>query len=282
MSTSLPRTIVLCADDFGQNATVCEGIVRLVANNRLSAVSCMANGAVFPAYIASLKPYQSTIDIGLHLNLTEGTALSELMRQKFPHTLPSLKTLSKMLLCKQLPIETLKAEITAQLNTFQDNMGHAPDFIDGHQHIHHFPQIRQALLQVYQQYFPKKNVYIRISATTPMKWWHWDNFPKKQIIALTGAIKLQKQLEQLSIPYNKGFAGIYSFKHAPQYRHHFQSFLQQIGDHGLIMCHPGLSSIDQNDPLYQDRMHEYQYLMSDDFLNDCRNYNVRISKLCQT
>ena len=39
-------------------------------------------------------------------------------------------------------------EIAAQLRMFVHTFGRAPDFIDGHQHVHLFPQIRDAVLEV--------------------------------------------------------------------------------------------------------------------------------------
>ena len=38
-----PRRIVLCADDFGMEPSVNEGILRLAAAGRLTAVTCMVD-----------------------------------------------------------------------------------------------------------------------------------------------------------------------------------------------------------------------------------------------
>ena len=39
------------------------------------------------------------------------------------------------------------AEIAAQWQRFVTVMGRAPDFIDGHQHVHILPQVRHALIE---------------------------------------------------------------------------------------------------------------------------------------
>ncbi len=44
--------------------------------------------------------------------------------------------------------EDLEVEIARQFSAFQSAFGRAPDYVDGHQHIHVFPQIREALLRV--------------------------------------------------------------------------------------------------------------------------------------
>lgn len=271
------RHIVLCADDFGQTESICNGILQLVAKKRLSAVSCMVNGKAFVQQAALLKLYQEQIDIGLHLNFTEGEPLSEPLRQQFNNSFPSLGTLSKLLLQRQLAPSAIETEIVSQIAQFEQALGHKPDFIDGHQHVHHFPQIRPALLKVYEQHFPTNAAYIRISVTTPLKW--WESFPKKHIIALTGALKLKKQLEQLSIPHNTSFEGIYNFKNAPQYRAFFQKFLRDIQNGGLIMCHPGLATEDTQDPLWHSRFHEFDYFASDAFLEDCADFKIAIGPL---
>ena len=41
----------------------------------------------------------------------------------------------------------IAAEIARQLDAFEDALGRAPDFIDGHQHVHVLPGIRRAVLR---------------------------------------------------------------------------------------------------------------------------------------
>ncbi len=42
--------------------------------------------------------------------------------------------------------EDLELEIARQFAAFQAGFGRTPDYVDGHQHIHVFPQIRGAVL----------------------------------------------------------------------------------------------------------------------------------------
>lgn len=48
------KTIVLCADDFGLDPGVSEGILKLAHMGRLSAVSCMVNMPGFILYAKEL------------------------------------------------------------------------------------------------------------------------------------------------------------------------------------------------------------------------------------
>ena len=49
------------------------------------------------------------------------------------------------------PQRLLAAEIATQLKAFVTQFGQPPDFIDGHQHVHLFPQVREALLDVVKE-----------------------------------------------------------------------------------------------------------------------------------
>jgi predicted glycoside hydrolase/deacetylase ChbG (UPF0249 family) len=210
------------------------------------------------------------VDIGLHLDLTEhnGKRLPLLMLQSYLRTLCP-KQLTNL--------------IRQQLECFMQTMGRDPDFIDGHQHVHHLPIVRAVLLNIYLDYFPNKQPYVRISTNRMIQvLGDVTAFPKAPIIALTGALALRRRLKKLKIPHNQSFAGIYPFTQAANYRWYFQRFLSGISAGGLIMCHPGLPSQAHADPLSASRFHEYRYLMSDDFLQDCDQQNVSIGHFTRT
>jgi predicted glycoside hydrolase/deacetylase ChbG (UPF0249 family) len=72
------KKIVLCADDYNQNAAISGGIIDLVAKGRLSAVSCFSTLPQWEQNAKRLLPYQHKVDIGLHFNLTESSEFSSL------------------------------------------------------------------------------------------------------------------------------------------------------------------------------------------------------------
>ena len=69
------KLITLCADDFGYNAAISHSIAALATQRRLSATCCMTNMPYWPKAVELLQDIKDTLDIGLHLNLTEGKAL---------------------------------------------------------------------------------------------------------------------------------------------------------------------------------------------------------------
>lgn len=259
----MTKRIVLCADDYGQAPPISEAIISLLEKKRLTAVSCMVNTPFWPEHARWLHPYQESIDIGLHFNLTEGHPLSE----AYGHGFSSLSNLIGSVLLRNMSVSTVAAELLAQLKAFKLAMGRWPDFIDGHQHIHQFPVIRDALLLVHQTNLKDCCPYIRL-VNPKLKATDVLFDPKKVIIHLLGAHALKKGLSTLNIPHNSSFSGIYGFSRAAAYERLFPNFLQESADQGLIMCHPGLASTGKTDPIASARMYEFQYLASDRFLVD--------------
>ncbi|MFX7329301.1 ChbG/HpnK family deacetylase, partial [Acinetobacter baumannii] len=51
-------------------------------------------------------------------------------------------------LAHRLDASALRDEIATQCALFEDATGRAPDYVDGHQHVHQLPQIREALVEV--------------------------------------------------------------------------------------------------------------------------------------
>lgn len=264
------KKIILCADDFGQNPAVSAGIIDLIAAQRLSATSCMTNSSAWLSQASKLKPYIGQVDIGLHFNLTEGRALAQLPQLAPQGKLPTLMTLIAKSQLRLISKREVVAELTAQLQAFKQAMGCLPSYIDGHQHVHQFPVIREALVEVYAQYYPEKTAYVRILNFKPRDF-------KARVLRILGAEKLHRLLHKQGIPHNRSFSGIYYFEPDADYRCLFQQFLTQVGQRGLIMCHPGLASDDKADPIAIARINEYRYFSSEAFITDCQHAEVEIT-----
>src|SRR5690349_9878789 len=73
---NLAKTVILCADDYGQNAAISQAIIELIKKNRLSATSCMVTSPDWLTQAKQLNSFNNQLDIGLHFNLTEGNFLS--------------------------------------------------------------------------------------------------------------------------------------------------------------------------------------------------------------
>ena len=273
----MTKRIVLCADDYGQAPAITQAIIALIQNQRLSATSCLVNTMHWPEHARQLVGFKDKVDIGLHFNLTEGKALSSVYIEKYQEKFYSLGRLLALTYLRKIDRSVIEGELEAQLDAFVQAMGFLPDFIDGHQHVHQFPIIRQALINVYQKRLQEKKAYIRLVKQRTVFLDVVYNL-KKIIIQSTGTTALQRLLEKNQIPFNQSFAGIYSFDQAKHYQRIFPTFLHEIKDQGVIMCHPGLFSLLAGDKIAKARYAEYNYLNSDQFLTDCRNNQVELSR----
>ena len=274
----MTKRIVLCADDYGQAPEISQGILALLKYGRLSAVSCMVNSPHWVEHAKWLTPFRPKADIGLHFNLTEGKATSPIFIAKYGETLPSLRTLLSKALLRQWDIPTFEAEFEAQIDCFKQALGVNPDFIDGHQHIQQFPNVREAFINVYKRRFSEAHKpYVR-SVNPRIHLTDIFNNSKKLIIYLTGSSIFYKILNNNDISCNTSYAGIYAFSQAGKYRSLFISFLTSCKSGGLIMCHPGLKAADSADSIADARYLEYQYLFGDQFLYDCHQQDVVISR----
>ena len=281
MIIPMTKCIVLCADDFGQAKAISLGIINLIQSRRISATSCMVNMPFWEEHAKWLQPYQDKIDIGLHVNLTEGRAVSKTWIETYGEQFFSLSAMLRQTIFRQLNKAIVEEECAAQIVRFKETIGFLPDFIDGHQHIHQFPVIREALIGVYKKYLSQSKAYIRWVGLQ-LRLSDWIRNPKKVIIYLTGTNASHHGLIRHQIPHNTSFSGIYSFSHPLAYRTRFLSFLREISHKGLILCHPALAldnmKNDEKDHLAVLRALEYKYLMSAQFLEDLDREEVKLER----
>ena len=102
-----------------------------------------------------LNAGEKRVAIGLHLTLTApfkpmSADFTPLRDGCFlPHP-----ELMRAAMARRLRPERLLIEIATQLRAFADAFGHLPDFLDGHQHVHLLPQVRDAVLKVVAETAP--------------------------------------------------------------------------------------------------------------------------------
>ncbi len=273
------KTITLCADDYSFTPAISEAIIQLVSRDRISAVSCMTNTEHWKMHARWLKPYINQIDIGLHLTLTDVLPSNAELRQSWPNGLLTHPKLMLRAYARQLNPELIRSEIKAQIDRFQQALGSLPHFIDGHQHVHQLPVVRQALLAVYQKTFPDTDCYIRVPTNGMMTFKKpFSTAIKSSLITMTGALSLKRALSKHHIPHNTSFSGIYAFTDAQHYSKYFRQFLNHVKSGGLIMCHPGLHAESPIDSIAEQRWYEYRYLNSKEFLQDCEKNQTQLAR----
>ena len=276
--TSNPRRIWLCADDYGAAPGVSGAIRELIARGRINATSIMVAAPNFnseeAAALAKLNSREKRAALGLHVTLTGPLQpLSEnfapLRRGRF---LP-LNAMLRMATARRLQPEPLANEIAAQLKKFIDVFGRPPDFLDGHQHIQLFPQVRDAFLKV-------------VAERAPTAWVRQCGRPRrgrrlrdhKALVLDILSLGFRRRARKLGIAVNPAFAGSYAFKSRANYARLFPRFLSGLPDGGLIMCHPGVVDTELKglDSLTTLREQEFAFFGSDAFLQVLAEHNVAL------
>ncbi len=275
------RHVIINVDDLGLSPAVNQAVIHLAKNQRISATSYMTGGHLSADELQTLLALP--IDIGLHFDLTG------IFKSTLTHPLKQLIIKSYL---RQIDKKQAQQVINQQLDEFEDTFGHAPVFIDGHQHIHQLPVIRNCLTDILVSRYGQGNIAARV--TTPLR---YDI--KSWIIYLLGGYAWRQLCQQNHIAYNDVFGGVYDFnasieklatlwddwlQHSPKITS-THSTTNHLAHTTLIMCHPALPVGSGNptitpweDEIKPARECEYQWLMSDDFAQLCTHHQVALSR----
>jgi predicted glycoside hydrolase/deacetylase ChbG (UPF0249 family) len=260
--------ITLCADDYGISPAVDVAIRDLVVRERLNATSVMVVAPSFgrteASALAALNAVTPRVAIGLHLTLTAPfRPLSPGFAPLRDGAFPSLGTMLRLAIMRRFAREALEAEIASQLQAFRDAFGRAPDFVDGHQHVHVFPQIGDALLAVVKESAP--DAWVRqCGRVLPLTARLAD---RKGLLLDVLSHRFRRRAAALGVRTNPAFAGTYRFDDAADFGQLFPRFLAGLPDRSLIMCHPGFvdDELQRLDSLTTLREKEYAYFAGDQF-----------------
>ncbi|TGD92740.1 ChbG/HpnK family deacetylase [Methylobacterium nonmethylotrophicum] len=255
------RPVVLCADDYGLSPGVSRGILALARGRRISATGAMTNIPAFREAAAALGELRGTTGLGLHLTLTAGAPLGPLPRLAPDGRLPPLGRLLGLSLSGRLAASDVRPEIERQLDAFASAIGHLPDFVDGHQHVHVLPGVRAALL----------------GALKARGWQGWLRDPgdapgailarphaRKAIVVAGLGLGFRGAARRAGFSTNRGFSGFSDFAAGDGFAEAFARSFRALGPAPVVMCHPG--EIDQGlrdlDPVVESRPLELAYLGS--------------------
>ncbi|MET4695254.1 ChbG/HpnK family deacetylase [Endozoicomonas lisbonensis] len=267
------KSLTLCADDYGMHPQVSKAIVKLIQQKRVQATSCLVTSPYWQESVQYIADIRAQADVGLHLNFTEGSGLSN----GYVNGLPGLGKILALSHLRLLNTSNLIEETRAQLEAFTSATGFFPDFIDGHQHVHHLPQVRDALLKVITRYSLSDRFWVR--SVHPMHYNASDI--KARIIVQSGARVFHRQLQSNQIHHNRAFAGVYSLAPNQPFRQYMRHWMRHLKDHGLIMCHPALLVTPDSIDHAEARLQEYNYLNSNNFSSDCTENTIKLIKFSE-
>jgi predicted glycoside hydrolase/deacetylase ChbG (UPF0249 family) len=263
-----PRRIWLCADDYGLSPGVNRAIRDLIEHGRLNATSVMVVGpSIGRDEVSALRAVVTNnprCGIGLHVTLT--APFRPLTMHFQPLDGGMFLAFPKLLragLLRRLDPEIIHAELMVQFAAFSELFGRAPDFVDGHQHVQLFPQVRDALLTAAKEAAP--NAWVRQGGRN-LPLGRRLGAPKALFLDILSA-QFRTRASRANIAFNPGFAGAYDFTRQADFGALMGQFLDGLPEAGVIMCHPGFvdETLANLDPLTVQREHEYAFLRGEQF-----------------
>ena len=255
------KHLILNADDFAFNAAVSRGIIHLAQHGRLTATSAMTLSPRWAADAAALTECRGQIDVGLHLDWTSPFAVDAGHGRGLKRAMLSAITGGFNKTAAQEVIER-------QLDAFEQVWQAPPSHIDGHQHVHQFKGIRDALVDVMaKRYNANENgqkPYLRISEGSA-KWLD----VKAHVIAALNSNAIKIIANKANITPATGLFGIYNFEGTEaDFGKLMSQWLSEAPEQTIIMCHPAdgaLDAGDATDGIAAARQREFNYLASNAF-----------------
>ncbi|MFT4121143.1 ChbG/HpnK family deacetylase [Bradyrhizobium sp.] len=279
-AAATPRRIWLCADDYGISPGVNRAIRDLIERGRLNATSVMMVGpAIARSEIEGLQAAAKTSPrcaLGLHVTLSAPfRPLTMHFRPLDGDMFLAFPKLLRAGLMRRLDSEFFRNEVKTQLAAFAEAFGRAPDFVDGHQHVQLFPQIRDGFVDAVGEVARKawvrqggRDLPLAKRLASP-----------KALVLDTLSAQFRRRAGSAGLSFNPAFAGAYDFTRAADFGALMRQFIDGLPDGGLVMCHPGFVDdvLAGLDPMTDVREREHAYLASDAFVQLLADRHVTLA-----
>lgn len=261
--------LAICADDFGMSESIDAAILHLARMGRISGVGCVVQGQTWLAGARQLRNLD--LDVGLHLNFTEPLGgwgpvypLRELLFRAYAGLLDRA---------------AVDASIELQLDHFESALGRRPDYVDGHQHVHQLPVIREALLAALRRRYggpPWVRCTVRRGAGSV---WRSRDERKAWVIEALGGRAFARAADNAGVARNERLLGVYGFEaSAPGYERRMRNWLDAARGRDVLVCHPGAAA-EPNDPIGLARVVEFNHLASDQFARALEERQLEVRRL---
>ncbi|HSC17630.1 MAG TPA: ChbG/HpnK family deacetylase [Rhizomicrobium sp.] len=259
------RKVVLCADDYGLSPGVSRGIRELLQMTRLSATSCMV---IFPEFAQDgplLSSFLDKADIGLHFMLTADKSLRSVLIAGWLH---------------RLNADEMRRELERQLGIFTAVMKRPPAYIDGHQHVHLLPGVREAVVEA----AARIGAYVRVTHEPITLAMLQRPAPIDSAYLSRVSKPLARMAAERAVRTNSGFRGVRNFRERAPCRDLFRAMVAGAANGSIVMCHPGHADemLATRDPIHRQREDEFAYLASSEFIGDMEQAGLRLARLRDT
>lgn len=233
--------LIINADDLGIDRSRNRGIFQCADKSALKSVSLIVAQAGWRDAVAGLKK-RPQIGAGLHFNLTAGKPLARKIKSlvnKKGEFFDKFELLRRAISKLIDPLEVI-GELKAQLEMMRD-CGIVPTHVDGHNHVHLLPGVRQGFAQVI-----KKGMWVRLPH--PQNPNFLDPADQDPHVVYQDLPKLMQMLSYYSrvahsewrdrYRYADDFGGT-TLTDAPSLKDFKREVLKLKGEVCELMCHPG-------------------------------------------
>lgn len=270
------RALLIIADDIGIGPNTTTGILQLAGHGIVTGSALLVNTPFAVDAVRRWRQSGASLEIGWHPNLTLDAPLSP------PALVPSLirpdgtfwplGAFLKRWLLGLLDAEQIERELRLQLERFSMLVGHAPTFVNSHQHASLFTPVGEILMRILGE-LPVKPYVRRVQEP----WQTLRTVPgarlKRVILGWLGR-RMSRMQEAHGFPGNDWMAGLTNSAcvEDPEF---FIRWLEAMpGQVVELMCHPGRldpallgRDCTQTDGMMQRRVHELRWLRSPAFFD---------------
>jgi hypothetical protein len=269
------KPLILNADDYAMNEAVDEAVLRLAERGVVTSTSVMTLAPGWPN--AARRLADAPLDRGLHLDFTSpfvdaATGLPQLMAAAY---------------LRRLNRQSIRHAITEQLDRYEQALGAPPDFVDGHQHVHQLPVVRDELIGALADRYGAKASQVRLRSCLPRR----QRGVKAAVIAATGARELIGLARKHGHPVNSDFLGVYDFSPKADLAALWRGWLSSLenspqagisftpgASFPLAMSHVGVDgpAASGDDTIRMARIREFGWLSSAEFSELCAELHVML------
>ena len=233
------KQIAIVVDDFGEHETINAAALELARAGRVSAISCMTGGPAWPRGAAQLCELdRKQVDLGLHLDLTQ-----------YPLAGPPWQHahLVGAACLHLLAWRRLRDEVERQCDAFESAVGRRPDHVDGHQHVHQLPQVRDVLLDVLRRRYDPlpwlrdtRRAHLTGIARDPLL---MQAEAKAAVIEWLGAAPFRKLAARSGFRQSRRLLGVHGLHtDAARYRRLLVAWLRIAVTGDLLVTHPAANA----------------------------------------
>jgi len=262
----MSKYLVINGDDAGTDAQADQKLLSLAKLGVMRAASVQVNGPYVKNFLKQAREFG--MSIGLHFNLSDGVPTGgpyKTITDKNGEFFSPKQVVWEKAANNKFDPDEIAAEAKAQWLVLQA-LHDFPDHVDGHNHIHIFPNVLQSLARALNS---NENLYVRVPKEPECQEHYLPGLP----ISIPSVNFMQKHSSK-SWRYAQRFAG-YLFTHFPN-KEGIAHLNHQITGLTELMVHPNQRP-GSSFTVSKKRNDEYNYLASKEFINTITNWGYVIT-----